>query len=183
MARTNSDQLISRLEAKTLGRKYYFTGKPCPKGHIDQRRVSNWNCIKCELEKNRERGRYMLDWQRSNRDKIAKNTAKWRDENRERHRAYNRRWINENPDKANAATASRRARIREATPPWADIPAIKAFYRHAARLTRQRGTPYEVDHIIPLAGKMISGLHVHNNLRVVPKAVNRSKGNRWHAPR
>ena len=41
------------------------------------------------------------------------------------------------------------------------------------------GGVWEVDHVIPLQGKNVSGFHVWNNLRVIPQAVNRSKYNRY----
>ena len=43
-------KLISRTEAKALGLTRYFTGKPCPKGHICEKRVSNFNCIQCQID-------------------------------------------------------------------------------------------------------------------------------------
>ena len=36
----------------------------------------------------------------------------------------------------------------------------------------------EVDHIIPLQGQFVSGLHVPENLRVIPRSINRSKRNK-----
>lgn len=171
-------EIVSRKAAREAGERFYFTGKPCPRGHISKRRVGNFNCVACEADTNAAKAEYISEWQRKNKDRVATRNARWRDANREQHRAYNRRWINENPDKANAATAARRARIKKATPPWADMNAIKAFYRHAARLTRRTGIVHEVDHIAPLAGKGVCGLHVHWNLRVVERGVNRRKGNR-----
>lgn len=53
------------------------------------------------------------------------------------------------------------------------------FYRHAQLVTTESGIPHEVDHIIPLQGKRVSGLHVETNLRVIPQAVNRAKNNRY----
>jgi hypothetical protein len=58
-------------------------------------------------------------------------------------------------------------------PPWADIGKIKEVYK----LARQLGMT--VDHVIPLRGKYVSGLHVHNNLQLLPAAVNFSKGNKF----
>jgi hypothetical protein len=69
-------------------------------------------------------------------------------------------------------------RIRSAMPAWADPEAIKAVYVEAARLTAETGIPHEVDHTIPLLGENVSGLHVAENLRAIPRLDNRRKGNR-----
>lgn len=70
----------------------------------------------------------------------------------------------------------RRQTERRATPPWADRQAIAALYREAERLTRETGEQYVVDHIVPLRGKIVSGLHVHWNMRVIHWRENAQKG-------
>ncbi|QPB08658.1 putative endonuclease [Burkholderia phage Mica] len=71
----------------------------------------------------------------------------------------------------------RRRRIeRERTPPWADLAAIRAMYAEAERLTRETGELHVVDHIVPLRGKIVSGLHWHGNMRVIHWRANASKG-------
>jgi hypothetical protein len=77
-----------------------------------------------------------------------------------------------------ARTAARTARKLQATPRWADLAAIDAVYQKAHRLTRETGIEHEVDHIVPLRGLTVCGLHVQNNLRAIPKQVNAEKGNR-----
>ena len=71
---------------------------------------------------------------------------------------------------------ARRAYMGQATPPWADKEQMLATYEYAHWL-RGIGVDAEVDHIIPLYGRGVCGLHVHCNLRVVLKSVNRSKNN------
>lgn len=99
----------------------------------------------------------------------------WRERNAERLKELARKWVQENKARVQAKTAARRARKIQATPPWADLDAIRVFYEEAARLTAETGVPHEVDHILPLKGETICGLHVQNNLRVVTQPVNRKK--------
>lgn len=70
------------------------------------------------------------------------------------------------------------ARKQEARPRWADVDAIAAIYAECARITRATGVPHEVDHVIPLLGRGVCGLHVEANLRIVPRHVNRRKSNK-----
>jgi hypothetical protein len=65
------------------------------------------------------------------------------------------------------------------TPKWADLNKIKTVYIEAARLTEETGINMHVDHIIPLQGRKVSGLHVFENLRIIPAKENISKNNRF----
>lgn len=148
----------------------YFTGKPCKRGHIAERYVRDRMCVECHRAAKQK-------WIKANREKDRARQRAWLALNRERvneqRKAYRHRELVEN--------AARRAFKLQATPPWVDMEAIKAVYAEAERLTRETGTPHEVDHIIPLQHPMVCGLHVHTNLRAIPASENRAKGNRWEA--
>ena len=92
--------------------------------------------------------------------------------------ARTKQYYADKPHVFRARDAKRRADQLRATPQWADLNKIREFYAEARRLTKETGIPHEVDHIVPLKGRNVSGLHVHFNLRVVPRTVNRRKFNK-----
>lgn len=118
------------------------------------------------------------DWYLANRQHKAKYWANWRAENREAVRHYMAEWGRKNQEKTNALRAKRHAAKFRATVRWANQEQIERLYRQAAELTRATGIPHEVDHIVPLQGRIVSGLHWEGNLQVLPKHENISKLNR-----
>ena len=79
---------------------------------------------------------------------------------------------------AQVAIADRRRR-NQRMPPWANGAAIRAIYAEARRLTRETGIQHHVDHVIPLQGEFVTGLHVETNLQILPAADNIKKRNRY----
>lgn len=69
----------------------------------------------------------------------------------------------------------RRNRVQRAIPAWANKSAIAAIYEQATRLTKETGIPHQVDHIIPIQGKNVCGLHVEHNLQILTKTLNLKK--------
>jgi hypothetical protein len=70
-------------------------------------------------------------------------------------------------------------RVKQATPPWFDKSKIKALEIKRARLNElfPLAAPWHIDHIIPLAGEDVCGLHVHHNMRIIPGCLNSMKKN------
>lgn len=90
-----------------------------------------------------------------------------------------RKWTKNNKGSVNAKKAARRSAQYSATPSWADKEAIKRIYIVSQFLTDKIGEPHHVDHIVPLRGENICGLHVEYNLDVIPAKDNLIKGNRY----
>ena len=100
---------------------------------------------------------------------------------KEKMKAVSKRWKEENRDKYNAKAAKYRASKLQATPSWLteeDFKKIETEYSLAVWTSLVMASSYHVDHIVPLQGKTVCGLHVPWNLRVIPATVNISKGNR-----
>lgn len=134
-------------------------------------------------------------WKSENRDRVAAHNAKyyaankaksaaamvkWRAENRDRQAATKKRYYEANKPQFFESARVRKARTRN-RPVWlkAHREALEALYIEAKRLTVETGTLHHVDHIIPLRGKTVCGLHVPWNLEVIPASENWSKGSKF----
>lgn len=73
----------------------------------------------------------------------------------------------------------RKHAVWRATPPWADLAALQAVYDAAKMLRTVTGADWQVDHAIPLRGRLVSGLHCPDNLNLVPGDLNARKGNHY----
>lgn len=102
--------------------------------------------------------------------------AAYRERNREICNERIREWKKRNPHAAVVYENKRRAAEIQAIPAWADLDAIAEIYKAARAL----GPGYHVDHIVPLIGKGVCGLHCEANLQAIPAAENlRKNRHRW----
>lgn len=128
-------------------------------------------------DKKRETGQR---WYEANRNKRRETRQRWHEANRDKHREDVRNWREANPDKMNAYAAKRRAAKLQRTPSWLTpehLSEIETFYTAAVAFKLYTGQEYHVDHIVPLQGKTVSGLHVPWNLQVILAADNLKKTN------
>jgi hypothetical protein len=154
-----------RAEARSKGEKTYFTGLECGGGHIAERMTNTGKCIECNREAWREK--YRRDPER-----VLAATKRWSAKNSEKHREAIRKWDALNRPRKNEHAARRRAAQLRATPSWADADAIRAIYQKAYEMGMH------VDHIVPLQGKTVCGLHVENNLQLLEPRANLRKSNK-----
>lgn len=76
-----------------------------------------------------------------------------------------------------ADSAARRAGLEQATPKWCDRALVKAIYAKCVAVTEATGIRHEVDHIVPLKGARVCGLHIPINLQIITSSENRRKSN------
>ena len=141
------------------------------------------SCKGCDAEYKKENSEAesarRAEWRQANRESIAAKQAEYYQENREARLAKEAKYQKANPDKCRAISAKRRAAKLQRTPAWVDFEAIKAVYAEAHRLEELDGIPRHVDHVIPLQGELVSGLHIASNLKILTAQENLSKSNKF----
>ena len=119
------------------------------------------------------------DWVAANKEKRKLISRKYYDSLQiEVRRERKKNTISKNPNHYRAYVSNRRARVKQATPKWANIFFLKEAYSLAIERSRVTGFAWHVDHIIPLNGKSVCGLHVEYNVRVIPASENIRKSNK-----
>jgi hypothetical protein len=188
----------TRGEAKATGAKYYFTGEPCKHGHIAPRKTKGV-CVECMKAESKAalitRADYFADYNKSEAGQKAKQDYYVRNKSDviaraqarppEQKGAYKAKYKLANPDLYKELTNARRRRYREATPAWLSAEQkleIRFHYRMAIALSRATGIPHAVDHIVPIQGEDVCGMHVPWNMQVITQDENLKKSNKFVAP-
>jgi len=118
-----------------------------------------------------------MAYRERNIETMRKRCLDWRHKNKEFANKLSAEWAKNNPAKTAAQAAKRRSALLNATPSWVNFDEIQIEYDLANWCSNVMGEKYHVDHIVPLQSKLVCGLHVHNNLRVIPASVNLTKSN------
>jgi len=184
----------TRSEAKAQGAKYYFTGEPCKHGHVAPRKTKGAcvECLKVEwAEALTKRAGYYAEYNKSSagikakQDYYARNKvdviARAQARTVAQKNTYKKKYKAANPDLYKELVSVRRRRFRDATPPWLSAEQkleIRFHYRLAIALSRSTKIPHAVDHIIPLQGESVCGLHVPWNMEVITQEENLKKSNK-----
>jgi hypothetical protein len=116
----------------------------------------------------------------SNKELVAEKKKLIAVKNRQKLLEYGASWRRKNSSKMAAYASNRRVIKLQATPKWSDAKKIQEIYDFAAFMKWITcGIEYHVDHIIPLKGKVVCGLHVENNLQVLRVDHNLAKYNKF----
>lgn len=148
-------QLVSSKQAIEQGLKRYFTGKPCKYGHIAERLV-NAGCMEC----------HRLSHRVENMPQHYIEADRARDRSRSSYSNLTKDQIKRDVAKVLRNKLKRKHRV----PAWSEADAILKFYERCP-------DGYHVDHIVPLCGRTVSGLHVLANLQYLPAHENLAKSN------
>lgn len=170
-------------EARQLGLPRYFTGVECKRGHLSERYSNGGQCVACDnlREKPEEqRKKATKKYYESNKEKCMSATNKWR-KNSGMGYEYTKRSRIKNPGVMQFANAKRHAAKMKRTPSWLNAGhwlEMESVYKYCSAL-RSIGLDYEVDHVVPMQGQSVSGLHVPWNLQLMTASENSAKGNRF----
>ena len=162
-----------RAISKEKGLSTYFTGKPCKQGHIAERRTVNGQCCECNKIA-------CVQYYQKNTQYFREHKAKWSAKNKQYTKNYTKMRLFMYPEKNRFYVGLRNQRQKRATPAWlseSQIGEMKNLYLHARDCEIVTGEKYHVDHIVPIKGRNVCGLHVPWNLQILPSDVNLSKGN------
>ena len=124
---------------------------------------------------------YQRQYREKNRERLRKRDAEYNKKNKEKMRAYYLDWYSKNRH----LVVEESVRYREAksrnTPCWiteSHVAQMRSIYFDRQIVSEQSGLMHHVDHIIPLRGKNVCGLHVPWNMRIIPASENVRKSNR-----
>ena len=165
----------TRKEAMSLGIKWYLTGGACVYGHVSKRYTPSGECYACRVLR-------VQDWRKRNPKAVKQHLHRQYVLAPGKAKANARKWARANPTKVLADVRVRQAGKNLRTPKWLsadDFWIMQEFYELAATRSTMTGFAWHVDHVIPLRGRNVSGLHVPSNLAVVPAIYNMNKANRY----
>jgi hypothetical protein len=165
-----------RREAAIVAGEIHYLGAPCCYGHPGWRFVTNYQCLDCLKQPAFKEKKKLYDVAYRATlppGKLTQMATEWRKKNPEKRKAIVRKYHRAHPLENLLKVRKRYAAKLSATPAWANADAMRAIYQQA------RALGLEVDHIVPIKGGTVCGLHCEANLEPISALANKLKGNRW----
>lgn len=147
--------------------------------YLENKSHINATSIAWQVKNKDRRNAKAAEWRKSNPEKVIAASKKWRDGNLIKAKAYVASYAKLNKSANNERCAKRRSFCLSAQPKWADKRKMRKIYLEAAKRSKNEGTLFHVDHIVPLRSKIVCGLHVESNMQILKAEENSSKGNRY----
>lgn len=154
----------------------FVKGMTHPQGQVEKMIASKTQYTSEELKEHQKQ------WVQDNIKHVYAKQKEWRDANIEKVKTANKKSKQKHKARVNASNAQYRAEKLQRTPSWLtedDLWIIKEFYDMAVLRSKTTEIKHHVDHIVPLKGKIVSGLHVPTNLQVITWHKNITKNNRF----
>jgi len=159
--------------------------------HFAQRKASsdgfNSACKECifvyKQSNKSNTSEYNKKYREKHRDVLIEKSNQWKKDNSEKVALHKRYYRKAEPLKHSVWDANKRAKRLKRFPTWlteVDKQAISKVYEEAKQLSMITGVSHQVDHIVPLLGKNVSGLHVPWNLQVLTSLENNIKNNKFY---
>ena len=140
---------------------------------------------KAQYQKNRDTELHNnAAWKEANLERYKEIGREYYRKNKEEHNAFMQRHYYENKGIYRAKDAKYRASKLQATPSWLtdkQLDDITMIYKACAKITERTSKTHHVDHIIPLQGDNVCGLHVPWNLAILPASMNLAKHNKHNS--
>lgn len=159
--KTCSKCLIEKAESCFIKDKRYSDG------------LFSW-CKECKKSYARQHNHIYARWVSANKSRVKATKDRYVQGNKEQVKLAKKKWYLNNSKHQLALTRKYQASKKQRTPKWlvdCELNEMIVFYKNCP-------TGYEVDHIIPIQGKNVSGLHVPWNLQYLKTSDNRKKSNK-----
>ena len=177
---------INSEKVKEYSRKAY--SKEETKQRLEQYRKENPDKIKNRALRYRKENddkvkKSIRQWRINNPDKVQAIQLRYRnnEENKKKLRERVKNWCKRNPDKSSHNNSKYRTKKLLRSPSWLtkeQLKQIERFYLLSKQFSDLTGIKYHVDHVVPLQGKTVSGLHVPWNLQIITAEENMKKHNK-----
>jgi hypothetical protein len=197
-------QKEARDAARAAGVSIFNVGQACKRGHLNGRYVSDGCCVGCRQDRYRKNGDAISEsgkiayrenkeifserhkaYREKNKDYLTEKDRAYREANKEVLADKRKKLYETEPERLKIINSRARAKRNKRLMNWGEEQNVsiqvreRELYSMADQLARDIASEYEVDHMYPLLGKLVCGLHVAGNLQLIPRTLNAQKRNKF----